>query len=183
MHSDSDMDEDLAIGEAVAGPTSPLPKSLSELSLSATSEQAAQEAYDVALADYTIYNLIRIFATATRALAMYDCKGCLEELEKLPPNHQRSAWVMAMVGKSHYELGEYSAVSNLDVPICVPLRRHACPCTRPSALSRRFVTWNLIGSGIWKYIPLCSGINNGVTIYHFWRKSYFPLTLDRRRRG
>lgn len=110
------MDEDLIMGESVAAPNSPLPKSLSELSLSASSEQAAQEAYDIAMADYTIYNLIRIFATATRALAMYDCRGCLEELEKLPPNHQRSAWVMAMVGKAHYELGEYSAVSTLDLP-------------------------------------------------------------------
>ena len=85
MHSDSEMDEDLVMGESAAVPTSPLPKSLSELSLSASSEQNAQEAYDIAVADYTIYNLIRVFATATRALAVYDCKGCLEELEKLPP--------------------------------------------------------------------------------------------------
>lgn len=63
------------------------------------------------LADHAIYSLMRTFASATRALAMYDCRACLEELEKLPPTHQRSAWVMSMVGKAHYELGEYAAVS------------------------------------------------------------------------
>ena len=78
------------------------------------------ELYEMELAEHTIYDLMRTFATATRALAMYDCRACLEELEKLPPAHQRSAWVMAMVGKAHYELGEYAAVSSywLLLPMC-----------------------------------------------------------------
>lgn len=71
--------------------------------------------YEIEMADYTIYNLMRSFASATRALAMYDCRGCLLELEKLPREHQRSAWVMAMVGKAHYELGEYAAVCFLSI--------------------------------------------------------------------
>ena len=74
-------------------------------------EQAAREKYEVALADWIIYDLMRMCARAARALAVYDCRGCLEELEKLPPEHQRSPWVMAMVGKAHYELNEYNAVS------------------------------------------------------------------------
>ncbi|THH33983.1 hypothetical protein EUX98_g338 [Antrodiella citrinella] len=46
---------------------------------------------------------------ATKALSVYDCRTCLEVLDELPSTHQRSAWVMAMVGKAHYELGEYTA--------------------------------------------------------------------------
>ncbi|KAI0083997.1 hypothetical protein BDY19DRAFT_899323 [Irpex rosettiformis] len=65
--------------------------------------------YEAEMAEYTIYNLMRAFASASRALAKYDCRACLLELEKLPREHQRSAWVMAMVGKAHYELGEYAA--------------------------------------------------------------------------
>ena len=77
--------------------------------------QAAQEAYEMELADRAIYNLMRLCATATRALAMYECRACLEALERLSVQHQRSAWVMAMVGKAHYEMGEYSAVSAADL--------------------------------------------------------------------
>lgn len=108
---ESDMDE-----ESVPADTSPGPSNWT-----AAQEQAAQEAYDAELADCHIYELMRMFAHATRAMALYDCRACLEELEKLPTAHQRSAWVMAMVGKAHYELGEYAAaerafeaVRNLD---------------------------------------------------------------------
>ncbi|KAI0948283.1 hypothetical protein AcV7_009080 [Taiwanofungus camphoratus] len=94
-----DMDEEPALGETSPGPSS----------WTAAHEQAAQEVYDKELADHHIYDLMRMFARATRAMALYDCRTCLEELEKLPTNHQRSAWVMAMVGKAHYELGEYAA--------------------------------------------------------------------------
>ncbi|KAI0781142.1 protein prenylyltransferase [Trametes elegans] len=75
----------------------------------AEQERAAEEAYQIELADYQIYDVMRKFASATRAMALYDCRLCLEELEKLPPQHQRSASVMAMLGKAHYELGQYPA--------------------------------------------------------------------------
>jgi len=61
------------------------------------------------MADYTIWKLTHTFAVATKALSVYDCRTCLEVLDELPVSHQRSAWVMAMVGKAHYELGEYTA--------------------------------------------------------------------------
>lgn len=100
-------------------PQSPLPiprSSSSETSpapgtWTAAHEQAAQEAYDAELADYHIYELMRKLARATRAIALYDCRKCLEELEELPTTHQKSTLVLAMVGKAHYELGEYAAVS------------------------------------------------------------------------
>ncbi|KAL1947637.1 hypothetical protein VTO73DRAFT_13361 [Trametes versicolor] len=70
-------------------------------------ERAAKEAYDTEVADYQIYDVMRKFASSVRALALYDCRLCLSELEKLPHQHQRSASVMAIVGKAHYELGQY----------------------------------------------------------------------------
>ncbi|KAI0262925.1 hypothetical protein BC834DRAFT_367675 [Gloeopeniophorella convolvens] len=75
----------------------------------ASQEQAAQEAYEIELADQYIYDLMRLFASATRALAMYDTALCMEELDKLPHVHQRSPYVMAMVGKAHYERTDYTS--------------------------------------------------------------------------
>lgn len=73
-------------------------------------EQAAHEAYESELADQYIYDLMRHFASATRALSLYDCSKCISELEKLPHVHQRSAGVLAMVGRAHYERQEYASV-------------------------------------------------------------------------
>jgi anaphase-promoting complex subunit 3 len=73
-------------------------------------EQAAQEAYEAELAENYLYNLTRRFASATRALAMYDSRACLDELEQLPHVHQQSPWVLAMVGRAHYERLEYASV-------------------------------------------------------------------------
>jgi len=66
--------------------------------------------YEIELADQYIYDLMRLFASATRALAVYDTQLCLDELEKLPHIHQRSAFVMAMVGRAHYERTDYASV-------------------------------------------------------------------------
>ncbi|EJF65652.1 protein prenylyltransferase [Dichomitus squalens LYAD-421 SS1] len=73
----------------------------------AEQEHATQEAYENDLADYHIYEVMRKFASASRAMALYDCRLCLDELETLPAQHKRSASVMAMLGKAHYELGQY----------------------------------------------------------------------------
>lgn len=73
-------------------------------------EQAAQEAYELELADQYLYDLVRRFASATRALSMYDCQKCLDELDQLPHVHQQSPWVLAMVGKAHYEKLDYASV-------------------------------------------------------------------------
>ncbi|KAH9028166.1 TPR-like protein [Lactarius hengduanensis] len=88
--------------------TSPAPSNWT-----ASQEQAAQEAYEVELADQYIYDLMRLFASATRALAMYNTSLCMEELDKLPHVHQRSPYVMAMVGKAHYERTDYTSVRTL----------------------------------------------------------------------
>jgi anaphase-promoting complex subunit 3 len=62
------------------------------------------------LAEQYIYDLMRQFACATRALSLYDCSKCIAELEKLPHVHQMSAGVLAMVGRAHYERLEYASV-------------------------------------------------------------------------
>ena len=76
----------------------------------AAQEQAAQEAFELEQADQYIYDLMRLFASAMRALAIYDTQLCLDELEKLPHVHQRSALVMATVGRAHFERTDYTAV-------------------------------------------------------------------------
>lgn len=76
----------------------------------AAHEQAAQDAYDSEMADHYIYDLTRRFASATKALNTYESLRCISELEQLPQPHQQSPWVLAMVGKAHYELSDYPAV-------------------------------------------------------------------------
>lgn len=78
--------------------------------LSAEQEQAAQDAYEAERADFQVYQVMRKFASAIRAMALYECRVCLDELEALPAQHKRSASVMAMLGKAHYELGQYPEV-------------------------------------------------------------------------
>lgn len=73
-------------------------------------EQAAQEAYEIELADQYIYDLMRRFASATRALSTYDSAKCLSELELLPHHDQQTPWVLAMVGRAHYEKSDYTSV-------------------------------------------------------------------------
>ncbi|KAF7966200.1 hypothetical protein HWV62_39684, partial [Athelia sp. TMB] len=72
-------------------------------------EQAAHEAYEIEVADHYIYELMRLFASATKALALFDCAKCISVLDTLPHVHQRSAGVLAMVGRAHYERQEYPA--------------------------------------------------------------------------
>jgi len=73
-------------------------------------EGIAQEAREIEVAEQYIYDLMRCFARATRALFMYDSQKCLSELEQLPNEHQQTPWVLAMVGKAHYEKADYSSV-------------------------------------------------------------------------
>lgn len=116
------MDEEaFATGEAAFSPSPPpIPQSpRSEVSpapsnWTAAHEQAAQEAYEYEIADQYIYNLMRRFASATRALSIYECSKCISELEKLPHVHQMSAGVLAMVGRAHYERLEYASVGYPD---------------------------------------------------------------------
>jgi anaphase-promoting complex subunit 3 len=106
-----DEDQDMAAHSSAASPRSDESGGPSTSGgWTVSQEQAAQDAYDVELADQYIYDLMRLFASATRSLAMYDTMLCMEELDKLPHKHQRSPLVMAMVGRAHYERTDYMAV-------------------------------------------------------------------------
>ncbi|KIM49461.1 hypothetical protein M413DRAFT_438643 [Hebeloma cylindrosporum] len=72
-------------------------------------EQLAQEEYEAELAEHYLYELLRRFARACRALSHYDCRKCLEELEQLPHAQQKSSAVIAMVGKAHYEQQDFAS--------------------------------------------------------------------------
>lgn len=118
LSTESELDEEaFAAGEGAfsASPPSIAQSPRSDVSPAPSNwtiahEQAAQEAYELELADQYIYDLMRQFASATRALSLYDCSNCISELEKLPHVHQMSAGVLAMVGRAHYERLEYASV-------------------------------------------------------------------------
>ncbi|KAH0830598.1 hypothetical protein J3R83DRAFT_2053 [Lanmaoa asiatica] len=113
----SDLDEDTATVADVASSTSPASNAQSPHSDTSPApshwtiahERAAQEAYEQEMADYYIYDLMRRFARATRAMSVYDCYSCLMELEHMPSAHQQSSWVLSMVGRAHYERLEYAS--------------------------------------------------------------------------
>ncbi|KAF8810137.1 TPR-like protein [Phlegmacium glaucopus] len=117
LSTESDKDDDPVPAGDVAYSPSPPSAALSprsEVSPSPSTwtsaqEQLAQEEYENELAEQYIYDLIRRFARATRALALYDCQRCLEELEQLPHVHQNSPWVIALVGRAHYERQDYAS--------------------------------------------------------------------------
>ncbi|KAG1756463.1 uncharacterized protein EDB91DRAFT_1092788 [Suillus paluster] len=114
---DSDGEDDANLHGEVASSTSPTSNAQSPPSetspapsnWTAANELAAQEAYDSEMADHYVYDLLRRFARATRALSKYDCYTCLMELDQIPTAHQQSSWVLAMVGRAHYEQLEYAS--------------------------------------------------------------------------
>lgn len=111
------MDED---GGAVEGAYSPSPSSVaqsprSEVSPDPTAQaaghdSAAQQLIEFEAADDYIYDLMKIFARATRAMTRYECNEVIQELETLPEEQQKSASVMILVGRAHYEMVEYTKV-------------------------------------------------------------------------
>ncbi|KAH7912129.1 hypothetical protein BJ138DRAFT_1179026 [Hygrophoropsis aurantiaca] len=113
---ESDAEEDTIAGVEVASSTSLASNAQSPLSdaspapsnWTAADEQAAQEAFEVAMADHYVYDLMRQCAKATRALSLYDCHTCITVLESIPKVHQRSSWFLAMIGRAHYERMEYA---------------------------------------------------------------------------
>ncbi|EKM83048.1 hypothetical protein AGABI1DRAFT_111570 [Agaricus bisporus var. burnettii JB137-S8] len=115
ISAESDKDDDVFSGGDTNRLPSPPPLSLSphpeapKNTWTAAQEQQAQEEYENELAEYYIYDLIRRFARATRALAIYDCQKCLNELNQLPKFHQNTPWVLAMVGRAHFEQQDYSS--------------------------------------------------------------------------
>lgn len=84
-------------------------------------DAAAQEQLEFQAADDYIYELMRIFARATRSMARYECSQVIQELEQLPQEQQNSPSVLALIARAHYEMVDYAkaervfqAVRNLE---------------------------------------------------------------------
>lgn len=74
-------------------------------------EQAAQKAYNTAVADNYVYDLMRLFATCLRLLSTYDIQAFLTMIDQLPLNHQQTATAIIMIARVRYEQADYMTVS------------------------------------------------------------------------
>lgn len=74
-------------------------------------EQAAQKAYNAAVAENYIYDLMRLFATCLRLLSTYDCQAFLTMIDQLPLNHQQTVTAIIMIARARYEQADYMTVS------------------------------------------------------------------------
>lgn len=110
---DSDTEEDAYGAEATYSPSPPpnAQSPRSDRSLSPGSWTAsAQELYEGELADNHIYNTMRRFAVATRALALYDLKGCIESIHIMPDDERKTPWSLSLLGRAHFEKADYKRV-------------------------------------------------------------------------
>lgn len=87
----------------------------SEASPAPAFDAAAQEALEFQAADDYIYELMRVFARATRAMAQYKCMQVIQELELLPQEQQNSPSGLVLIARANYEMVDYAKV-NLHVP-------------------------------------------------------------------
>lgn len=109
---ESDSEDDAYAGEVGYSP-SPPPNAHSPRSERSPSPGAwtsvIQDAHEMELADNYVYDLMRRFAIATRALTLFDSTKCLDELMQLPGEHQKTPWVLSLIGRAHYEKADYGA--------------------------------------------------------------------------
>lgn len=54
-----------------------------------------------------LMQLLQDLGKARFHLGRYGCKQAIEALQSLPTHHYRTGWVLAALGKAHFELGEY----------------------------------------------------------------------------
>jgi anaphase-promoting complex subunit 3 len=169
-------------GDAVPTTTAPI--------WSAGDEAAAVADYCAELADFQVYELMRHFAKATRAITLYDTQACLNTLDKLPPVHQRTPWVMAMVGRAHYERTEYASVSVLShfqayifTSTDVRVYSNMVAPHRPNARFSPCARSNRIACGIWKSIRRSCGICRSLCSFLSLRRSCSPSMRARHRHG
>ncbi|KAH8117541.1 TPR-like protein [Phellopilus nigrolimitatus] len=110
--TESEMDEDYAaLGDAAHSPSSNTHSPRSDESpvpiWTVEMEQAAQETFCNALADNYIYDLMRLYASCVRYLAMYDCEACLATIDMLPREHQKTVSMLILIARARYEQADY----------------------------------------------------------------------------
>ena len=74
-------------------------------------ERAATEAHDIEQADIYIYDLMRLLASCTRLLAMYECEAFAVEIDMVPRCHQETASILTMIARAKYEEADYMRAS------------------------------------------------------------------------
>ncbi|PKS09994.1 hypothetical protein jhhlp_004618 [Lomentospora prolificans] len=55
----------------------------------------------------TVLNLLETMATGYYLLSKFDCGGALTAFERLPRIHRETPWVLAQIGRSHFERAAY----------------------------------------------------------------------------
>lgn len=58
-----------------------------------------------------LVQLLQQFGKGYLSLHRYNCHKALEHFSMLPPQHFHTGWVLAQVGRAHFELAEYRQVS------------------------------------------------------------------------
>jgi len=54
-----------------------------------------------------VLGLLKQIGTAYQRMAQFNCAAAVKLLNELPARHARSTWVLALLGKCHFELAEY----------------------------------------------------------------------------
>jgi anaphase-promoting complex subunit 3 len=105
-----DEGEAAASSSLTSAPQSPnSDASIAPSNLTALPDHASQEAHETEVAEHYLYELMRRFAAATRALSRYESQTCLDELSQLPFIYQQSVSVLVMVGRAEFERQDYEA--------------------------------------------------------------------------
>ena len=52
-------------------------------------------------------SLLRDAGVAYLHLCQYNCRKAIECLEALPPQHLNTGWVLSLIGKAYFELGDF----------------------------------------------------------------------------
>lgn len=75
------------------------------LTTSAESRQSTTK--EILVADAYLRQLFSVFAKAYKCFQKYDCYQAIRILESLPEGEQNTAWVLAKLGRLHYEIVNY----------------------------------------------------------------------------
>ena len=54
-----------------------------------------------------LMHLMRSLGTAYAKVASFNSKEALKEFDNIPLKHRNSAWCLGLLGKAHFELGDY----------------------------------------------------------------------------
>ncbi|KIY66286.1 TPR-like protein [Cylindrobasidium torrendii FP15055 ss-10] len=104
----SDTEEEMP-GEPAYSPSPPNAQSPP----SERSQSPAHDTYDLEVADWTIYDLMRRFAHAARALAVYDLDVCIQHVQAMTDSDRLSPYALSVAGRALFEKCEYAKAEKI----------------------------------------------------------------------